>query len=255
MTLRSSSLVLCGLLLLVACIRRPREPTERIAVAEVGADHGARAAAIGGGSGGAWQSAAAESIAGAAGSEDERNHSSVAGGVTDSPTVGVRAGVDWHPSDPTPWRSAIENYVPSVRPGNQTAINTAAMAFARYMNAVHNRIHPLFTGGFLFALDSLPAGHPLNDQRLSTELEIVLNQESGDVVRMGVTKFSGVTAFDIGALESVKRAAPFGMPPREIVSPDGNVYLHWEFHRNREACSTFNARPFLLKAQVKAAAD
>ncbi|HEY1534796.1 MAG TPA: hypothetical protein VGF76_12285, partial [Polyangiaceae bacterium] len=41
----------------------------------------------------------------------------------------------------------------------------------------------------------------------------------------------------------------FGTPPREIVSPDGNVYLHWEFHRNSEACSTFNARPFILKAQ------
>ena len=253
MTIGSSNLLLCGLL--VACISRPREPSERIAVAEVAADHGARAAAIEGGSGGAWQSAAAESIAGETGSEEERSHSFGAGGVADGSTVRVRLGASWHPSDPTLWRSAIENYVPSVRPGNQTALNTAAMAFARYMNAVHNRIHPLFTGAFLFTLDSLPAGQPLNDERLSTELEIVLNQESGDIVRMGVTKFSGVTAFDIGALDSVKRAAPFGTPPREIVSPDGNVYLHWEFHRNMEACSTFNARPFLLKAPAKAAAD
>jgi len=66
---------------------------------------------------------------------------------------------------------------------------------------------------------------------------------------MGVTKFSGITAFDIAALDSVKRAAPFGTPPREIVSPDGKVYLHWEFHRNQYACSTLNARPFILKAQ------
>ncbi|MEO7033002.1 MAG: TonB C-terminal domain-containing protein [Polyangiaceae bacterium] len=155
----------------------------------------------------------------------------------------------WHPMDPSRWKSAIENYVPSVKPGNQTALNTARSAFAGYLNGIHNRIHPLFADEFLSSLDSLPASHPMNNQDLSTELEIILDQDSGNVVRMGVTKFSGVTAFDIAALDAVKRAAPFGTPPREIVSPDGRVYLHWEFHRNAEACSTFNARPFILKAQ------
>ncbi len=155
----------------------------------------------------------------------------------------------WHPMDPSRWRSAIENYVPSVKPGNQTALNTARSAFAGYLNAIHNRIHPIFADSFLGSLDNLPASHPMNNEELSTEVEIILDQESGNVVRMGVTKFSGITAFDIAALDSVKRAAPFGAPPREIVSPDGNVYLHWEFHRNSEACSTFNARPFILKAQ------
>src|SRR5688572_11548568 len=37
------------------------------------------------------------------------------------------------------WRSAIENYVPSVKPGNQTALNTARVPFAGYLNMVHNR--------------------------------------------------------------------------------------------------------------------
>ena len=155
----------------------------------------------------------------------------------------------WHPMDPSRWRSSIENYVPSVQLGNQTALNTAASAFGAYLSMIHNRIHPIFADSFLGSLDNLPSGHPMNNKDLSTEVEIVLDQESGNVVRMGVTKFSGITAFDIAALDSVKRAAPFGTPPREIVSPDGKVYLHWEFHRNEYACSTLNARPFLLKAQ------
>lgn len=155
----------------------------------------------------------------------------------------------WHPMDPSRWRSAIENYVPSVQLGNQTALNTAASAFGSYLSMIHNRIHPIFADSFLGSLDNLPAGHPMNNKDLSTEVEIVLDQESGNVVRMGVTKFSGITAFDIAALDSVKRAAPFGTPPRAIVSPDGKVYLHWEFHRNEYACSTLNARPFMLKAQ------
>jgi TonB family protein len=83
-------------------------------------------------------------------------------------------------------------------------------------------------------------------------VEVVLDREAGRITRMGITKTSGVTAFDIAALSAVDAAQPFGAPPREIVSPDGNVYFHWEFHRNRnEACSTFFARPFILKGQPK----
>ena len=36
--------------------------------------------------------------------------------------------------------------------------------------------------------------------------------------------------------------------------PDGNVYLHWEFHRNPLlACSTYFARPFIIKVPQKTA--
>ncbi len=159
----------------------------------------------------------------------------------------------WRPVGIERWRSAIENYVASVKPGNQTALNTARVPFANYLNRIHNRIHPIFAEGFLDSLDSLPDSHPLNRQEITTNLEIVLDKEEGRIQRMGVTKTSGVTAFDVAALESVQRAQPFGPPPREIVSPDGNVYFHWEFHRNRdEACSTYFARPFILKGAPRA---
>ncbi len=145
------------------------------------------------------------------------------------------------------WKSAIENYIPSVKLGNQTALNTARVPFARYLNLVHNRIHPIFADEFLGSLDALPANHPLRQPDLSTWLEIAVSQSEGRLVKMGVVKSSGLTAFDVGALESVNRAAPFGPAPVEIMSPDGNVYLHWEFHQYPYACGTFNARPFILK--------
>ena len=45
-----------------------------------------------------------------------------------------------------------------------------------------------------------------------------------------------------------------GAPPPSIVSPDGNVYLHWEFHRNPLfACSTYFARPYIIKVPQKTA--
>lgn len=152
----------------------------------------------------------------------------------------------WQASNFERWRSAIENYVSTVKPGNQTALNTAAVPFASYLNGIHNRIHPIFADNFLGSLDALPKSHPLNDAHLVTRLEIVVTKD-GRVLKMGIVKTSGVTAFDIAALDSVQRASPFGPAPGAIISTDGNVYLHWEFHRDETyACSTMNARPFLL---------
>jgi TonB family protein len=152
----------------------------------------------------------------------------------------------WVASNFERWRSAIENYVSSVKPGNQTALNTAQVPFASYLNGMHNRIHPIFADGFLESLDGLPPSHPMNDQHLVTRLEIVLTKE-GHLRKMGIVRTSGLTAFDIAALDAVDRAQPFGPAPNAIVSPDGNVYLHWEFHRDEVyACSTQGARPFIL---------
>ncbi len=152
------------------------------------------------------------------------------------------------------WRPALENYVASVKPGNQTALNTARVPFSRYLNQIHQQLHQVFAEGFLASLESLPADHPLSNQEMSTHLEIALSPEDGRIVKMGITKTSGVTMFDVGALESVKKAAPYGTPPGSIVSGDGNVYLHWEFHRKRiYACSTYFARPFILDVDQKPA--
>jgi TonB family protein len=152
----------------------------------------------------------------------------------------------WIASNFDRWRSAIENYVSSVKPGNQTALNTAQVPFASYLNGMHNRIHPIFADSFLESLDGLPPNHPMNDQHLVTRLEIVLTKD-GHLRKMGIVKTSGLTAFDIAALDAIDRAQPFGPAPGAIVSPDGNVYLHWEFHRDEVyACSTQGARPFIL---------
>lgn len=152
------------------------------------------------------------------------------------------------------WRPAIENYVATVTLGNQTSLNTAAAPFATYLNRIHNRLHPIFAVSYLGFLDGLPGSAGLHDNDMKTNLEIVLSQSNGSIVKMGVTRTSGVTAFDISALESVQRASPFGAPPSSIVSPDGNVYLHWEFHRNPLfACSTYFARPYIIKVPQKSA--
>jgi len=149
------------------------------------------------------------------------------------------------------WRPAIENYVASVKIGNATALNSAFAPFASYLQIIHEQVHPLFAESFLDSLDELPASNSLSNPKLVAKLEIVIDGEQGRIVRMGITKTSGVTAFDVAALDAMERASGgkgFGKPPSPILSPDGNVYLHWEFHRHRDvACSNRNARPFILK--------
>ncbi len=142
----------------------------------------------------------------------------------------------------------IENYDPSVKLGNQTALNAAQSAFAKYLHDIHNRIHPIFADEFLLSLEGLPLGHPLRDTTMVAHVEIVLSKEDGKVVRRGITRNSGSTVFDGAALDAVERAGPFGKAPDAIVSKNGFVYLHWEFHRNLiDACSTRNSHPFLVK--------
>ncbi|MFO0548164.1 MAG: TonB family protein [Polyangiaceae bacterium] len=144
------------------------------------------------------------------------------------------------------WKPDIENYDPSVKLGNQTALNAAQMAGAGYLSTIHNAIHPIFAEEFLALLDGLPKDHILNSD-LVTHVEIILDKD-GNVARMGITKQSGSTMFDASALEAIDRAQPFGKAPPELASTDGLIYLHWEFHRDPvDACSTRNAQPFILK--------
>jgi TonB family protein len=141
------------------------------------------------------------------------------------------------------FRAAIENFVPNVQPGEQTALNTAASPFANYLATVHRRIHREFAHRFLANLPI--AGGPFGDRTLNATLEIVINGD-GTLHQVGITQTSGFLPFDYGAFNAVERAAPYPAPPRKILSGDGRVYVHWGFYRNERQCGTFNARPFIL---------
>ncbi|MDD9941378.1 MAG: TonB C-terminal domain-containing protein [Myxococcales bacterium] len=146
------------------------------------------------------------------------------------------------------FKSAIENYVPNVRPGNQTALNASASSFAAYLARIHRRIHREFALGFLRGLPL--GGGPFDDMTLRTKLEIVINP-NGSLHKVGVVETSGFTPFDFGAFNAVMSAGPFSAPPRKILSGDGRVYMHWAFYRNHRQCGTFNASPFKLKGPVE----
>jgi TonB family protein len=142
-------------------------------------------------------------------------------------------------------RAAVENFIPEVQPGNQTALNTRAAPFAAYIARMHRSIHELWGFGQLEEWDDKPASSPYNNRDLMTELEIILNPD-GTIDRVGVARPSGLMEYDVAAVDVVYTAGPFPDPPRAIRSANGKIYLHWKFYRDERQCATSGAEPYIL---------
>lgn len=141
------------------------------------------------------------------------------------------------------YKQSIENFVPEVKPGNQTALKTRAHPFAVYIAQMHNQIHEHWGFGFL-----VEAGDhkEYDDESLETTLEIVVLGDGTLEKAPTIVRGSGKLAFDIAAMDSVMSASPFGPPPKAIRSANGKTYLHWDFHRDARECMTAFVRPYIL---------
>ncbi|MBP7684453.1 MAG: hypothetical protein KBB95_21260, partial [Deltaproteobacteria bacterium] len=45
---------------------------------------------------------------------------------------------------------------------------------------------------------------------------------------------------------AVMRGQPYPVAPDEILSGDGRIYMHWDFHRQQPYCHQSHARPYIL---------
>jgi len=143
------------------------------------------------------------------------------------------------------FQSPLENMVPEVQVGNQTALRSRKHPFARYIAQMHRKIHEAWAWGFLEQLDTRGRQHPLNDYDLWSRVEIVLNGD-GSIDKVITVRHSGTSSFDSAAREVIWSAGPYPNPPSEIISGNGKIYIHWAFHRDNKACGTFGAQPFIL---------
>jgi TonB family protein len=142
-------------------------------------------------------------------------------------------------------RSAVENFTPDVKPGNQSELGTRASPFAAYLTAMHRQIHKLWAFGFLSDLDGKSGRTPYDDKSLVTQLSIAIKSD-GTLDKVGVLRSSGVMSFDAAAIDAVASAAPFPKPPAAIKSRNGKVYVDWKFYRDERACWTVGADPHIL---------
>jgi TonB family protein len=142
-------------------------------------------------------------------------------------------------------KSSLENFIPEVKPGNQTELGTRAAPFAAYIARMHRGIHKLWGFGVLEDWDKKSASNPLNDMELWTMIEIVLNGD-GTIDKLTIVRPSGFLPFDVAAMDVVMSAGPYPDPPQAIKSANGKIYLHWRFHRDDRACGTFGVDPYVL---------
>jgi len=150
-------------------------------------------------------------------------------------------------------RSALENFLPEVRPGNQTALNTRAAPFAAFIARMHRNIHKLWGFGALEEWDELPRSSPFNNEALLTTVEIVLGGD-GSIDKVSVIQPSGYVAYDAAAVDTVYSAGPYPEPPSVIRSGNGKIYIHWRFFRDGRQCATSGVDYFILN-NAEAMAD
>jgi TonB family protein len=142
-------------------------------------------------------------------------------------------------------QSALENFIPEVRPGNQTALNTRAAPFAAYITRMHRSIHQLWGFGQMEDWDEKSGSSPYNNPNLLTTLELVLNGD-GTLDKVTVVKASGYLPYDVAAIDVAYSAGPYPDPPREIRSANGKIYIHWRFYRDGRACGPAGVDYFIL---------
>lgn len=147
-------------------------------------------------------------------------------------------------------RSALENFMPMVRVGNQSELGTRAHPFAAYLASVHRQIHRFWGDGFLADLDR-KTNRDVYEYSLVTALELAI-REDGTLDKVFILKPSGRLEFDTAAILAVNSAAPFPTPPDKIKSKDGNVYVTWLFHRDERQCATDFVHPHILDTPPRA---
>lgn len=144
-------------------------------------------------------------------------------------------------------RQSLENNIYEVKPGNHTGVNAYAAVWASYVGAIHRKIHVRWANGYLMDLDLRePVGSPLNDANLNALLEFVIRAEDGEVEAVNIVRSSGQLRFDAQAVTIAYQIGPHPNPPKQIVSRNGKVYIHWNFWRDQRQCGTFGASVFLV---------
>lgn len=144
-------------------------------------------------------------------------------------------------------KGSLENMITEIQPGNHTSVNAKRSVYVGYINAIHRRIHERWANEYLISLDtSYPRSSPLQDPDLNTTLEFVIDAKSGEFEAINIVKTSGQTLFDAEAISTSWNIGKRPNPPPQIVSPNGKIYLHWNFWRDGRQCGVMSASIYLM---------
>jgi TonB family protein len=119
-------------------------------------------------------------------------------------------------------------YLPEVAEGDKTELNTWQWRHAPFFNRIKERIGQIWSPQAQIARFD-PQGSLLGQLDRVTVLSVTINRE-GDLVDLGITNPSGVAYLDEEAERTVKKAAPFSFPPKELFLENNEFSFTFAFH-------------------------
>lgn len=147
-------------------------------------------------------------------------------------------------------RSSLINHGHEVRVGNHQGVDSKSGGYASYVGLIHHKIHERWANNYLIDLDlHEPGGSPMNNPQLNTKLEFVISAQDGTVESVNIVRSSGQLRFDAQAIAIAHQIGPHPNPPPALVSPNGKVYMHWNFWRDQRQCGPFGASVFIVNSE------
>lgn len=127
--------------------------------------------------------------------------------------------------------STISEFIPEVRQGGFTSLNTDQFMFYTFYARINEQIRNRWVSNIREFADMTPQSilNNITQKRQLTQLEVILSPE-GEYIKTIIHKKSESHGLDMAAAQAFLDANPFNNPPLEIVSEDGYIHLHYAFY-------------------------
>ncbi|MCX6111935.1 MAG: hypothetical protein NTY22_01440 [Proteobacteria bacterium] len=125
--------------------------------------------------------------------------------------------------------SSTYDYLPDVKEGEITSLNTAEFVYYSFYSRVEDSIVSLwnrYVNDYIMSHPDVRAN--LGKRDYITEVEAVLD-EKGNFMRMNIIRSSGVTGIDLAPGKAFSEASPFENPPKGMIDPDNTIKMKWRF--------------------------
>jgi hypothetical protein len=126
--------------------------------------------------------------------------------------------------------SSIAQYLPGVREGAFTALNTDQFTYYTFFQRMNEQVRYRWVALVRSFLSSLsePDLTRMSKSDKTFQIEIVLDQD-GKYMKGFIHHSSGEHPIDMTAIDAFQAAAPFPNPPKGLVEDDGFIHLHYNF--------------------------
>lgn len=126
--------------------------------------------------------------------------------------------------------STINEYIPNVKKGYFTSLNTDKFTYYSFFSRINEQVRPRWENQLGRFRNKLTREQLLNimDRDYSTTLEIVLDKK-GYIKEARVLKSSGLPQMDEAPILAFEMASPFLNPPKDLINSEGLISLKYGF--------------------------